>query len=154
MLLFGLIIIIFLYISNMMISTLTQSQEIWESSIKYLTGLPQLSYYNESNDPKISSCWLVSYAGPVMSRPNYNDPMVQSAKTNLNTNASCSFRLFGIDLTTSTKERNVLEPLDPYQKTKSTEIFEEEKLDHIQTGTSLTEFQRKEISFTTCSTKV
>ncbi|KAG2330745.1 hypothetical protein Bca52824_001925 [Brassica carinata] len=92
--------------------------------------------------------------GPAMSTTNYNCQMGQSAKTNLTTNASGSFRLFGVDLTASPKERDVLEPLDSYQKTKITEIFEEEKLDQIQTETSLTEFQRKEISFTTSSTKV
>ncbi|KAF8048135.1 hypothetical protein N665_2650s0002 [Sinapis alba] len=123
-------------------------------NIKYLTSLPLLSYYNEANDSKISSGWLVSYAGPVMSKPNCNGQMVQSAKTNLTTDASGSFRLFGVDLTTSTKARDVLEPLDSYQKIKNTEIFEEEKLDQIQAGTSLTEFQRQEINFTTRSTKV
>ncbi|KAF8112185.1 hypothetical protein N665_0066s0059 [Sinapis alba] len=123
-------------------------------NIKYLTSLPLLSYYNEANDSKISSGWLVSYAGPVMSKPNCNGQMVQSAKTNLTTDASRCFRLFGVDLTTSTKARDVLEPLDSYQKIKNTEIFEEEKLDQIQAGTSLTEFQRQEISFTTRSTKV
>ncbi|CDY66458.1 BnaCnng50950D [Brassica napus] len=92
--------------------------------------------------------------GDVTSEQNYNDQMVQSAKENLTTNASGSFRLFGVDLTASTKARDVLEPLDSYQKGKISESFEEEKLDQIQEVTSLTEIQRKEISFSTSSTKI
>ncbi|KAF2573256.1 hypothetical protein F2Q70_00000181 [Brassica cretica] len=97
---------------------------------------------------------FVSYAGPIMSKPDYNHQMVQSTKENSTTNASSSFRLFGVDLTASSKARDVLEPLESYQKNKISEIFEEEKLDQIQAVTSVTEIQRKEISFTTSSTKV
>ena len=96
----------------------------------------------------------MSYAGLAMSKPDYNDQMVQSTKENSTTNASSSFRLFGVDLTASSKARDVLEPLESYQNNKISEIFEEEKLDQIQAVTSLTEIQRKEISFTTSSTKV
>ncbi|CAN6853375.1 unnamed protein product [Brassica oleracea] len=92
--------------------------------------------------------------GPIMSKPDYNHQMVQSTKENSTTNASSSFRLFGVDLTASSKARDVLEPLESYQNNKISEIFEEEKLDQIQAVTSLTEIQRKEISFTTSSTKV
>nr|VDC60497.1 unnamed protein product [Brassica rapa] len=105
--------------------------------------LPQLIYQNETNDSKISSGWLVSYAGLAMSKPYYNDQMVQSTKENSTTNASSSFRLFGVDLTASTKARDVLEPLESYQKSKISEIFDEEKLDQIQAVTSLTEIQTK-----------
>ncbi|CAN6972267.1 unnamed protein product [Brassica rapa subsp. trilocularis] len=125
-----------------------------ESSIKSSTSLPQLIYHNKTNDSQILYGWLVSYAGDVTSEQNYNDQMVQSAKENLTTNASGSFRLFGVDLTASTKARDVLEPLDSYQKGKISKNFEEEKLVQIQEVTSLTEIQRKEISFSTSSTKV
>ncbi|KAH0910380.1 hypothetical protein HID58_033701 [Brassica napus] len=125
-----------------------------ESSIKSSTSLPQLIYQNETNDSKISSGWLVSYAGLAMSKPYYNDQMVQSTKENSTTNASSSFRLFGVDLTASTKARDVLEPLESYQKSKISEIFDEEKLDQIQAVTSLTEIQTKKIRCTTSSTKV
>ncbi|KAL0748993.1 hypothetical protein Bca101_030995 [Brassica carinata] len=138
----------------MIIYVLTQCQELGESSIKSSTSLPQLINHNKTNDSQILSGWLVSYAGDVTSEQNYNDQMVQSAKENLTTNASGSFRLFGVDLTASTKARDVLEPLDSYQKGKISESFEEEKLDQIQEVTSLTEIQRKEISFSTSSTKV
>ncbi|CAN7091952.1 unnamed protein product [Brassica rapa subsp. narinosa] len=150
MFLFGLIVIIFLYISsNMMIHRLTQSQEIGESSIKSSKSLPQVSYHNETNDSKFSSGLQVSYAGSVMSRPNCNKQIVQSPKENLTTNAYDRFRLFGVDLTTSTKARDVLQALDSYQKTKISEILEEENLDQIQAVTSATEFQRNEISSNT-----
>ena len=129
----------------MMIHMLTQSQEIGESSIKSSKSLPQLSYHNEANDSKFSSGLLVSYEGSVMSKPNCNKQMVQSPKENLTTNASGSFRLFGVDLTTSTKARDVLQTLDSYQKTKISEIFEEENLDQIQAVTSATKFQRKSV---------
>ncbi|CAG7862277.1 unnamed protein product [Brassica rapa] len=122
--------------------------------IKSSTSLPQLIYQNETNDSKISSGWLVSYAGLAMSKPDYNDQMAQSTKENSITNASSSFRLFGVDLTASTKGRDVLEPLESYQKSKISEIFDEEKLDQIQAVTSLTETQTKKIRFTTSSTKV
>ncbi|RID45394.1 hypothetical protein BRARA_I02125, partial [Brassica rapa] len=125
-----------------------------DSSIKSSTSLPQLIYQNETNDSKISSGWLVSYAGLAMSKPDYNDQMAQSTKENSITNASSSFRLFGVDLTASTKGRDVLEPLESYQKSKISEIFDEEKLDQIQAVTSLTETQTKKIRFTTSSTKV
>ncbi|WZZ11926.1 hypothetical protein YC2023_105015 [Brassica napus] len=92
--------------------------------------------------------------GPIISKPDYNDQMVQSTKENSTTNASSSFRLFGVDLTASSKARDVLEPLESYQKNKTSEIFEEENLDQTQAVTSLTEIQRKELSFTTSSTKV
>ncbi|WZZ14265.1 hypothetical protein YC2023_107354 [Brassica napus] len=97
---------------------------------------------------------IVSYAGLAMSKPDYNDQMAQSTKENSITNASSSFRLFGVDLTASTKGRDVLEPLESYQKSKISEIFDEEKLDQIQAVTSLTETQTKKIRFTTSSTKV
>ncbi|WZZ14260.1 hypothetical protein YC2023_107349 [Brassica napus] len=97
---------------------------------------------------------IVSYAGLAMSKPYYNDQMVQSTKENSTTNASSSFRLFGVDLTASTKARDVLEPLESYQKSKISEIFDEEKLDQIQAVTSLTEIQTKKIRCTTSSTKV
>ncbi|CAN6859767.1 unnamed protein product [Brassica oleracea] len=129
----------------MMIHMLTQSQEIGESSIKSSKSLPQLSYHNEANDSKFSSGLLVSYKGSVMSKPNCNKQMVQSPKENLTTNASGSFRLFGVDLTTSTKARDVLQALISYQKTKISEIFEEENLDQIQAVTSATKFQRKSV---------
>ena len=96
----------------------------------------------------------MSYAGLAMSKPDYNDQMAQSTKENSITNASSSFRLFGVDLTASTKARDVLEPLESYQKSKISEIFDEEKLDQIQAVTSLTEIQTKKIRFTTSSTKV
>ncbi|CDY69758.1 BnaUnng03400D, partial [Brassica napus] len=70
--------------------------------------------------------------GLAMSKPDYNDQMVQSTKENSTTNASSSFRLFGVDLTASTKARDVLEPLESYQK----------------------KIQTKKIRFTTSSTKV
>ncbi|CAN6867674.1 unnamed protein product [Brassica oleracea] len=122
--------------------------------IKSSTSLPQLIYQNETNNSKISSGWLVSYAGLAMSKPDYNDQMVQSTKENSTTNASSSFRLFGVDLTASTKARDVLEPLESYQKSKISKIFDDEKLDQIQAVTSLTEIQTKKIRFTTSSTKV
>ncbi|CAN7091840.1 unnamed protein product [Brassica rapa subsp. narinosa] len=122
--------------------------------IKSSTSLPQLIYQNETNDSKIASGWLVSYAGLAMSKPYYNDQMVQSTKENSTTNASSSFRLFGVDLTASTKARDVLEPLESYQKSKISEIFDEEMLDQIQAVTSLTEIQTKKIRCTTSNTKV
>lgn len=97
---------------------------------------------------------IVSYAGLAMSKPYYNDQMVQSTKENSTTNASSSFRLFGVDLTASTKARDVLEPLESYQKSKISEIFDEEMLDQIQAVTSLTEIQTKKIRCTTSNTKV
>ncbi|KAH0910383.1 hypothetical protein HID58_033704 [Brassica napus] len=96
----------------------------------------------------------INEIGLAMSKPDYNDQMAQSTKENSITNASSSFRLFGVDLTASTKGRDVLEPLESYQKSKISEIFDEEKLDQIQAVTSLTETQTKKIRFTTSSTKV
>ncbi|KAJ0235801.1 B3 DNA binding domain-containing protein, partial [Hirschfeldia incana] len=96
--------------SNMWVPTLTQGQEVGHSS-------------------KQSS---VSYSFPTMSKPNYNEQMVQAMKETSTTNVATSYRLFGVDLTIPTKIKDPVKPTDSYKKSKISKIVEEEKVDHIQ----------------------
>ncbi|KAF8100518.1 hypothetical protein N665_0222s0017 [Sinapis alba] len=97
--------------SNMWVPTLTQCQEVGNSSIQ-------------------SS---VSYSLPHMSKPNYNEPMVQAVKETSTTTVATSYRLFGVNLTIPTKTKEYVAPVDSFKKPKISKIFEEEKVDHIQT---------------------
>ncbi|KAG2324983.1 hypothetical protein Bca52824_007711 [Brassica carinata] len=103
------IILIFLIYPNMLVPTLTQGQEIGQSSIQ-------------------SSMSSV----PTMSKPNYNEQMVQAMKETLNTTSTTSYRLFGVDVTIPAKTKDPIGPVDSYKKSKISKIFEEEKVDHIQ----------------------
>ena len=108
-----LFIIIFLLIgSNMWVPTLTQGQEVGHSSIQ-----SSMSY---------------SFA-TTMSKPNYNEQMVQAMKETSTTTATTSYRLFGVDLKVPAKTKDSIEPINSYKKSKISKIFEEEKVDHIQT---------------------
>ena len=96
----------------MWVPTLTQGQEVGHSSIQ-------------------SS---MSYSFPTtMSKPKYNEQMVQAMKETSTTTATTSYRLFGVDLKISAKTKDSIEPINSYKKFKISKIFEEEKVDHIQT---------------------
>ncbi|CAG7869865.1 unnamed protein product [Brassica rapa] len=98
--------------SNMWVPTLTQGQEVGHSSIQ-----SSMSY---------------SFA-TTMSKPNYNEQMVQAMKETSTTTATTSYRLFGVDLKVPAKTKDSIEPINSYKKSKISKIFEEEKVDHIQT---------------------
>ncbi|KAJ4881333.1 putative auxin response factor 21 [Raphanus sativus] len=63
--------------SNMWVPTLTQGQEVGHSS----------------RQPS------VNYSFPTMSKPNYNEQMVEAMKEASTTTVASSYRLFGVDLT-------------------------------------------------------
>ncbi|KAL0737200.1 hypothetical protein Bca4012_013410 [Brassica carinata] len=105
------IILFFLIYSNMWVPKLTQGQDIGQSS-------------------KQSS---MSYSFPTMSKPNYNEQMVQAMKETSTTTKTTSYRLFGVDLKIPAKEKDSIEPVDSCKKVKISKIFEEEKVDHIHT---------------------
>ncbi|KAF8107732.1 hypothetical protein N665_0117s0004 [Sinapis alba] len=96
--------------SNMWVPTLSQGQEVGNSSIQ-------------------SS---VSNSFPTMSKPNNNEQMVQAMKET-STTMSSSYRLFGVDLTIPTEIKDLIEPIDSYKKSRISKIIEEEKVNHIQT---------------------
>ena len=96
----------------MWVPTLTQGQEVGHSSIQ-----SSMSY---------------SFA-TTMSKPNYNEQMVQAMKETSTTTATTSYRLFGVDLKVPAKTKDSIEPINSYKKSKISKIFEEEKVDHIQT---------------------
>ncbi|KAG2289397.1 hypothetical protein Bca52824_049001 [Brassica carinata] len=111
-----LFIILFLIIcSNMWVPTLIQGLEIGQTSIQ-------------------SS---VSYSFPSISKPNYNEQMVQAMKETSTTTEAASYRLFGVDLTVPAKTKDPVQPTHSYKKSKISKIFEEEKVDHIQTKTKV-----------------
>ncbi|WZZ45490.1 hypothetical protein YC2023_041749 [Brassica napus] len=66
-------------------------------------------------------------------KPNYNEQMVQAMKETSTTTATTSYRLFGVDLKIPAKTKDSIEPINSYKKFKISKIFEEEKVDHIQT---------------------
>ena len=105
--------ILFLLIgSNMWVPTLTQGQEVGHSSIQ-------------------SS---MSYSFPTtMSKPNYNEQMVQVMKETSTTTATTSYRLFGVDLKIPAVTKDSIEPINSYKKSKISKIFDEEKVDLNQT---------------------
>ncbi|KAF8100519.1 hypothetical protein N665_0222s0018, partial [Sinapis alba] len=75
----------------------------------------------------------VSYSLPPLSKPNYNEPMVQAVKETSTTTVATSYKLFGVNLTIPTKTKEYVAPVDLFKKPKISKIFEEEKVDHIQT---------------------
>ncbi|CDY24168.1 hypothetical protein Bca4012_006541 [Brassica carinata] len=98
--------------SNMWVPTLTQGQEVGHSSIQ-------------------SS---MSYSFPTtMSKPNYNEQMVQVMKETSTTTATTSYRLFGVDLKIPAVTKDSIEPINSYKKSKISKFFDEEKVDHNQT---------------------
>ena len=97
----------------MWVPTLTQGQEVGQTSIQ-------------------SS---MSYSFPSMSKPNYNEQMVQALKETSTTTEATSYRLFGVDLTVPGKTKDPVQPTHSYKKSKISKIFEEVKVDHIQTKT-------------------
>ncbi|WZZ73072.1 hypothetical protein YC2023_084442 [Brassica napus] len=97
--------------SNMWVPTLTQGQEIGQSSIQS----------------------LMSYSFPTMSKPNYNEQMVQAVKETPTTTATTRYKLFGVDLPIPAKTKDPIEPIESYKKSKISKIFVEEKVDDIQT---------------------
>ncbi|ESQ38374.1 hypothetical protein EUTSA_v10029161mg [Eutrema salsugineum] len=118
--------------SNLWNPTLTQGQEIGQSSTNFLMTVPQLSYCDATDDSKIPSGLAISYSVPTMSKTNYNNQMVMSMKEKMTTAATtANNRLFGVDLT-SPKEIE-----DPMRQT------EENNCDQIRTQTSPKEIQSK-----------
>ena len=95
----------------MWVPTLTQGQEIGQSSIQS----------------------LMSYSFPTMSKPNYNEQMVQAVKETPTTTATTRYKLFGVDLPIPAKTKDPIEPIESYKKSKISKIFVEEKVDDIQT---------------------
>ncbi|XP_013596928.1 PREDICTED: auxin response factor 20-like [Brassica oleracea var. oleracea] len=77
----------------------------------------------------------MSYSFPSMSKPNYNEQMVQAMKETSTTTEAASYRLFGVDLTFPAKTKDPVQPTHSYKKSKISKIFEEEKVDQIQTKT-------------------
>ncbi|KAL0666840.1 hypothetical protein Bca4012_029544 [Brassica carinata] len=65
----------------------------------------------------------------------YNEQMVQAMKETSTTTEAASYRLFGVDLTVPAKTKDPVQPTHSYKKSKISKIFEEEKVDHIQTKT-------------------
>ncbi|CAN7078765.1 unnamed protein product, partial [Brassica oleracea var. botrytis] len=77
----------------------------------------------------------MSYSFPSMSKPNYNEQMVKAMKETSTTTEAASYRLFGVDLTFPAKTKDLVQPTHSYKKSKISKIFEEEKVDQIQTKT-------------------
>ncbi|CAH8323190.1 unnamed protein product, partial [Eruca vesicaria subsp. sativa] len=89
--------------SNMSVPTLTQGQEVGNSSAQ-----------------SSMSCSL-----PTMAEPNYNEQMLQAEKETSTTTAVTSYRLFGVDLTILENTKDPVEPINSHKKPKFSNIFEE-----------------------------
>ncbi|KAF8087596.1 hypothetical protein N665_0576s0004 [Sinapis alba] len=114
------------------IKPLTHSSKILKSGFpKHKRQSEIHEFGQEVGNPSIQSS--VSYSLPPMSKPNYNEPMVQAVKETSTTTVATSYRLFGVNLAIPTKTKEYVAPVDSFKKPKISKIFEEEKVDHIQT---------------------
>ncbi|CAH2071018.1 unnamed protein product [Thlaspi arvense] len=143
------VLIIFLFIClDMLIPTLTQGQEIGQSSMNSPMSISQLSNHHATDYSKISSSWPMNYSVPTISKPDSNNQMVMSANENITIDATSGYKLFGVDLTTPTETKDLIEQIDLYQKVKTSKISEEEKIEQIQTLTSSKDIQSQQINST------
>ncbi|CAH2071021.1 unnamed protein product [Thlaspi arvense] len=123
---------------DMLIPTLTHGQEIGQSSMNSPMSISQLSNHHATDYSKISSSWPMNYSVPTISKPDCNNQMV----------------MFGVDLTTTTGTKDLIEQIDIYQKVKTSKISEEEKIEQIQTLTSSKDIQSQQINSTRSRIKV
>ncbi|CAH8323108.1 unnamed protein product [Eruca vesicaria subsp. sativa] len=82
--------------SNMSVPTLTQGQEVGNSSAR-----------------SSMSCSL-----PTMAEPNYNEQMLQAEKEMSTTTGATSYRLFGVDLTIPENTKDPVKPINSHKKPK------------------------------------
>ncbi|CAH2035917.1 unnamed protein product [Thlaspi arvense] len=83
---------------SMWIPTLTQSQEIGQSSVNSPENISKLSYRDATGYSKNSSDWLMSNSIPTISKSNENNQMLMSINKKTTTDTTCSYKLFGVDL--------------------------------------------------------
>ncbi|CAH2071217.1 unnamed protein product, partial [Thlaspi arvense] len=124
--------------SNLWTPTLTQGQEIGQSSMNALTNSPQFSYHDSVDDSKISSGWLMNYIVP----------------TNETTAAATGYKLFGVDLEAPTNSKDIEGLIDTNEKSEISKIYEENKFDQTQGFTIPKKTKNKQISSHRSRTKV
>ncbi|CAH2071014.1 unnamed protein product [Thlaspi arvense] len=117
-------------------------------------SISQLSNHHATDYFKISSSWPMNYSVPTISKPDSNDQMVMSANENITIDATSGYKLFGVDLTTPTETKDLIEQIDFYQKVKTSKISKEEKIEQIQTLTSSKDIQSQQINSTRSRIKV
>ncbi|KAG7584154.1 DNA-binding pseudobarrel domain superfamily [Arabidopsis suecica] len=136
--------------SHLLHPILTQRQEIGEPSMTSPMNV-LLSYCDEIEDDETPSTMLMSYHVPTMPNLNYNnDQMVTPIEENITTNASASFRLFGVSLATSSVVKDPIEPMESYPKSEISKLSQEKKLGLGQSK----QIQSKQFSSTRSCTKV
>ncbi|KAJ4880601.1 Auxin response factor 20 [Raphanus sativus] len=113
------------------IELLTHSSPIFKSDdLKHKCQIEVNEFGQEVGNSGIQSS--MSYSFPTMSKPNYNEQMVQAMKETTTT-ATTSCRLFGVDLTVPATTKDSIKPIDSYKKIKISKIFEEEEIvNHVQ----------------------
>ncbi|CAA7039716.1 unnamed protein product [Microthlaspi erraticum] len=133
--------------SKLWTHTLTRGQEIGQSS---MTSSISVRQRNATDDSKSPSSWLMNHSVPTIPKVNSNDQMVVHVKEKMTTDATASYRLFGVDL----MAEDHMEPNGSHQKAIDFKILEEKKLDQIQNLTSPKEIKGKQIISTGSRTKV
>ncbi|ESQ38445.1 hypothetical protein EUTSA_v10029379mg [Eutrema salsugineum] len=130
--------------SNLWPPTLTQGQEIGQSTVNFPMSVPPLSYCDATDSSNISSGWPIGYSVPTMPKPNYNNEMVMSVKEKMTTAVTtANYRLFGVDLTSPRETEDPIRQIDSYQKSEMCKITKEKNCDQIQTRASPKEIQSK-----------
>ncbi|CAH2070672.1 unnamed protein product, partial [Thlaspi arvense] len=102
--------------SNLWTPTLTQGQEIDQSSMNALTNVSQFSYHDSVDDSKISSGWLMNYVVP----------------TKETVGTTTRYKLFAVDLGAPTISKNTVGLIDSNEKSEISKICEENKLGQPQ----------------------
>ncbi|KAJ4876327.1 putative auxin response factor 21 [Raphanus sativus] len=113
------------------IELLTHSSPIFKSDdLKHKRRIEVNEFGQEVGNSSIQSS--MRYSFPTMSKPNYNEQMVQAMEEMSTTTVTPSCRLFGVDLTVPATIKDPIKPIDSYKKIKISKIFEEEKVNHVQ----------------------
>ncbi|CAH2071406.1 unnamed protein product, partial [Thlaspi arvense] len=139
---------------DMWIPTLTQSQEIGQSSRNSPMSISQFSNCDATDYSKISSGWVMNYSVPTITKPNSNDQMVMSVIEKITTDTSSGYKLLGVDQMTPPETKDLIEQIDLYQKVKISRISDEEKIEQIQSPALSKDIQSKQINSSRSRIKV
>ncbi|KAL1219448.1 putative auxin response factor 14 [Cardamine amara subsp. amara] len=141
--------------SNLGIPAIYQAQEIRQPSMSSLLTVPQLTCHDATEDSTTSSGWKMTCSVPTMPTPNNNNSqIVLPMKETIITNATTSCTLFGVDLTPPPEPKDLMGPINSYQKYEISKLSQGKKLERTQTRTSQKQVQNKQLYPTRRCTKV
>ncbi|CAH2070674.1 unnamed protein product, partial [Thlaspi arvense] len=115
--------------SNLWTPTLTQCQEMGQSSMNSLINVPQFSYHDSVDDSKILFGWLMYYIVP----------------TKETVSTTTRYKLFGVDLRAPNISKDTVGLIDSNGKSEISKICEENKLSQPQDFTTPKNNENKQI---------